>query len=233
MTAMSNQLKELHDRLLASKPEGATHDVDSCPLCAMEQTATDPGGSMPETFTQEEVNELIANAMSEATATLQQRVAELEAQAQETEVGRAVAEAVADKDATISELQAKLDEATAARTAVETKLAETEAFWAEAIDAHVQSEELAARKDERASQAKEAGVFDEKYIEENADRFAAMSDEDWASRLDEWKVVAAAIQPVPATTKPAATALQASREETGIDGGSHLSVLGRMRRVKA
>lgn len=222
------ELKVLHDQLLAARPEGAEHDEATCPLCAMETVDhdTNPGGSMPETFTQADLDAAVAAA----TADLQTRLEELGAQVRDTEVGRAVAEAVAAKETEVSELQAQLDAAEAARTAAESKLTETEQFWADAIASHEEQATVAARRDERVAKAKEASVLSEEYLEKNADRFAAMTDEDFAARLEEWRAIAAA-----AGTKnsaiPAKTALVAARS-TEEAPASALAYIGDLRRAR-
>jgi hypothetical protein len=126
----------------------------------------------------------------------------------DTEVGQAIAEAVAAKETEVSELQTKLDAAEAARTAAEHKLSETEQFWTDAIATAQEQAQIAARRDERVTEAKNAGVLSDAYIDEHADRFAAMSDEDFRARLDEWKTIAAAAG---ANGIPAKTALEAAR----------------------
>lgn len=210
----TQQLKDLHDHLLAQRPEGAKHDEDSCALCAMGEPgnqSTNPGGSMPESFTQDDVD----GAVAAATADLKKRLSELEAQVQESEVGKAVAEATSAKDAAVSELQSKLDAAEAARTAAENKLAETEQYWSDAIAASEEEAAFAARREQRVAAAKEAGVFGDDYVTENADRFAAMAEEDFAARLQEWQLIAGqASKATPGKPKiPAVTALRAARAE--------------------
>jgi hypothetical protein len=224
-----NELKVLHDQLLASKPEEAAHDEATCPLCAMETVAThdtNPGGSMPETFSQEDVEAAVAAA----TTDLQKRLEELGAQVRDTEVGRAVADALATKDTEVSELQAQLDAAEAARTAAENKLTEVEQFWADAITAHEEEATFAARREQRVTEATEAGVFSDDYIGENADRFAAMSDEDFKARLDEWKVIASKAG-ASVTAIPSKTALTASRVEDN-QPATALAYIGEMRRSR-
>lgn len=210
----THELKVLHDRLLAEKPEGVEHDADDCVLCALEDPdiQATPGGSMSESFTQEDVDAAVAAA----TADLQKRLSDLEGQVQETEVGKAVADAIAPKDASIGELQSKLDAAEAARTAAEAKLTETEQFWSDAIAEQQQAVAFAARRDARVAAAKEASVFSDEYIAEHADRFAAMEDADFTARLEEWRLIAAerGAKGDGVTAKvPATTALQASRVE--------------------
>lgn len=181
-------------------------------------------------FTQEEVEAKIAEAVAAATDPLKNRIAELETAAQETEVGQAVAEAVAAKDTEISELQSKLDEAVAAKTAAESKLGETEQFWADAIAAHQEQEAFAARRAERIAKAKEAGIFEDEYLEEHADRFAAMDQEDFDARLAEWQLIAersgTSTSPAPSAPKP--TAMQATRTPDGAKG-SALALIGELR----
>lgn len=226
----NHELRAIHDRLLEVMPEGAEHEAGSCPLCvAMDAIDHDrtPGGVMPETFTQDELDAAIAAA----SGPLQQRLAELEAQVKETEVGRAVAEVSAAKETEISDLQTQLDAATVARTAAETALAETQQYWADAIAAHEQAAEIAARKDERTAKAKELGVFTEDYVVSNADRFAAMSDEDFAARIEEWRLIAKREVPVGAAVSkiPAQTALAASRADAHTAPGSALGRLAEWR----
>lgn len=181
---------------------------------------------MPEQFTQEDVDAAIAAA----TSPLQQRLAELEAQAQESEVGKAVAQAVGEKESQIADLQGKLDSATAAATTAESRLAETETFWADAIAAHEAAVVTAARKEQRIGQATELGVFSADYVAANADRFAAMSDEDFAARIEEWKLIASVAKPAGETTAvPATTAMVAARTEPNHAAGSKLNRLAELR----
>lgn len=182
---------------------------------------------MPETFTQDDLDAAVAAAGAE----LHKRLAELEAQVQETEVGKAISDAVAGKDAEIAELQSKLDSAEAARTAAESKLVETEQFWTDAIAEHEVAAALAARREARVAQAREAGVFGDDYIVSNADRFAAYSDEEWDERLKEWALIATKTGKVSAGSSagPVNTALVASRSDASSASPSSLSLLTELR----
>lgn len=227
--SVTTELKDLHDHLLAAKPDEAKHDAATCPLCAVEANAThdtNSGGSMPESFTQADLDAAIAAATSD----LQKRLEELGAQVRDTEVGQAVAEAVAAKETEVSELQTKLDAAEAARTAAENKLAETEQYWTDAIAAAEEAAQVAARREERVAEAKKAGVLADAYVDENADRFAAMSDEDFKARLDEWRAIAAAAGNKTGDI-PAKTALNAARatEEQPTSALSYIADLRRDR----
>lgn len=231
---MDQGLVALHARLLAEKPEGVEHDEATCPLCALEtdpthETNDAPGGEVvSDSFTQEQVDELIAKAVTDATAPLQAQLDDLGKAVQETEVGKAVAAATEPLEAQIEELQKKVDDAEVAKTAAETAKAELEAFWTTAI---TESEEAAARetrKGERVEAAKAAGVLTEDYITEQADRLADMSDEEFAARIDEWKVIA---EQAKTTSKiPGDTTFTASRETASNHEGSALGVLRDMRK---
>lgn len=203
------------------------HDEATCPLCALGADAThdtNSGGSMPESFTQADLEAAVAAATSD----LQKRLEELGAQVRDTEVGQAVAEAVAAKETEVSELQNKLDAAEAARTAAENKLSETEKYWTDAITSAEEAAQVAARREERVAEAKKAGVLSDAYVDENAERFAAMSGEDFKARMDEWRAIAAS-----AGTKtgeiPAKTALNAARA-TEDQPTSALSYIADLRR---
>lgn len=186
------------------------------------------------TYTQEQMDAAIAAAVakatSEATASLQSKLDALEAASKESEVGKAVeaavAEAITPLQSQVSDLQKQLDDATVARTAAETAKAEVEAFWADAVAKAEQEQTVAARKDERIAKIRDAKVFDDAYIEANADRFAAMSDEDFAARMEEW----AAAVPKTTTFIPTATALTAARQDGApANQGSALSELKKFR----
>jgi hypothetical protein len=165
---------------------------------------------MPEQYTQADLDAAVASA----TDPLRQRLAELEAEVTETEVGKAVAAATADRDTQIADLQHQLDTATAARSAAETKLTETDQYWTAAVAAAQEAVAIAARRDERTAKAAELGVFSDEYLASNAQRFAVMSDEDFAARLDEWRLIAAQAKPgADRTDIPATTAFMAHRTE--------------------
>jgi hypothetical protein len=229
---MSEQLKALHDRMMAEKPEGVPHPAD-CPLCAMGEinhNEIPEGGSMSE-FTKEQVDAAVAEAVEAATASLKTKLAELESAAQETEVGKAVAEATGPLNDQIADLQAKLDAEVLARTTAEEAKTEVEEFWTKAIADKEEADAVAARKDERLTKLKEvAPEGAHAYLDENADRFAAMSDEDFDARIEEYRTITAKADP--GSEIPTTTALTAAREGAsgaGTQPGSMLSELGSLR----
>lgn len=214
---MATTLQALHDQLLLEKPEEASHDAAYCGFCLATVTAVTAenasdltnGGSVsePKTYTEAE----FTSAISEV-ADLKAQLAELTLAAGASEVDAKVAEAVAGVEATVAELQSKLDAAVLEAQAAKDELAARIAAEAEAVAAAQAAEELAARKETRLAQVKEHASFPEDYLAENADRFAAMSDDDFEAALADWKVVAA--KPVSGEI-PAVTAMTAARTTDG------------------
>ena len=209
---MSTTLKSLHDQLLLDQPEDASHEADSCEFCiATAEIASDQnnGGSVSDkTYTEAE----FTSAISEV-AGLKAQLAELTAAAEASNIDAKIAEAVAGSEAKAAELQSQLDaavlEAEAAKAehiALVTQIAETEA-------AATAAAELAARKDERLVQVKEHASFPDEYVEANADRFAAMSDEAFEAALADWKAIGVKAPIVDGI--PAVTAMTAARSTDG------------------
>lgn len=225
---MGETLKERHDHLIANRPDGVEHDEASCPFCLL-AALDNQGGSMG--YTQEQLDAAIRDAVDAATGPMQARITELESVQQETEVGQAIAEAVEPLNVQVAELQQQLDTAVVEKAAADQAKADLEAWWSNAITEQTEAEAAAARKDERLGKLKEAAP--EKahaYLEENADRFAAMSDDDFEARLEEYRAIASA-DGDPAI--PTATALTAAREgaATGTPAGSMLGELSSLRRT--
>jgi hypothetical protein len=234
---MGSDLKVLHDRLLSEQPDGAVHDPDDCPLCDMEETnpMNDPEGGDVGSFTQEQLDAAVAKAVAEATGPLTQRIEELSASAKETEVGKAISDALAPKEAEIADLQSKLDAAEARATKAETEFTDFKAAAEAKEKEDEENKAREARKGDRVKAMKDAKVFSDTYVDENADRFAAMSDEDFAARMEEWKAVTASKGEGGeggGEKIPEKTGLQAAREGSGngnLPTGSLLGELGSLR----
>ncbi len=205
-------LKELHDRLLAERPEGDPHDKANCAVCAMHSdnegaAGGHPGGDMT-TFTQEQLDEAIASA----TAPLAARVAELEGMSKVAEIDAAINDArkplEEELTTTKASLDAKVVEAQTERDRAEGILAWLEGEATSATEAAARAEKQAAR----VAEAKEAFAFEDEYVAANSERWADISDEEWAATLESWRTIAAK---VPATagadtgSPPAATGLAA------------------------
>jgi len=186
-------------------------------------------------FTQADIDAAVASAKADDEAkmvALQTQVDALTAASKETEVGQAVAAAVAEKETEISALQSELDMTKTALLAAEESKTAIVAFWTEAIAAQELEDAAAMQRAERLTRAKAADrpdVFDDAYVEAQADHLASLSDEDFAARLAEWKVVFDAMKNGKKKTPPANCAIQASREPDDNHTGSALSAIGTMR----
>lgn len=197
-------LKALHDLLLAGKPEGATHPAD-CPVCAITPAREE---ATLKTYTEDELRAAIDAAVGDLRGELDTFRASQEAQAVEARITKAVTEATEPLSTQVSELQAKLD-ASVLETAAEK--AKADALEAEKVAA-AEAATVAARKDERLTKVKEVANFPEAYLDSNADRFAAMSDEEFEARLEEYRQIA--VKATGTDGLPLKTALKAT---TGTD----------------
>lgn len=185
------ELKALHDRMLAEQPEGASHDAATCGLCTpglLETASTTlTGGSVSEkTRTEDEYNKLV----SEVEA-LKAQVAEYSATANEAEVDAKVSAATAELEQQVAALQAQLDTAVAEAETSKQQHEALVAFLEAEQAAQAEAAALEARKAERIEAVKEAAPFTDDYIAENADRWAGLSDDEFAAAINDWKAVAA------------------------------------------
>lgn len=215
------ELKAIHDRMLAEQPEGASHDASLCPFCApavLEAASTTlSGGSVSEkTYTEDEYNELASQVEA-----LKAQVADLTATASEAEVDAKVSVATAELEQQVADLQAQLD-TSVAEAATSKQQFESLVSYLEAEEvARAEAEALEARKSERIEAVKEAAPFSDDYISENADRWAALSDDEFAAAIEDWKTVAAkAVATVTDSVDnkkddniPAETAMKASADQ--------------------
>lgn len=214
--AAKDGLKSLHDRLLAEKPDGANHDSDTCPLCAMDDSSLDtPGGAV--TYTEEELQA----AVDKAVAAMQARVTELEQSQQVSEVESAKAALRAELQTTVDDLQSQLDAAVLKAEAAERERDEIKAWLDAEATAQAEAEAIQARKEERLTKIREAASFPEDYLTQNADRFAAMSDDDFNTAVESWKAIA----PAGTSTIPEKTALHAGRESESTAGSALKDVI--------
>lgn len=207
---MSTTLKSLHDRMLAEQPEDALHVASTCPLCtpSVETASANLNGGLvaePKTYTQEE-----HDALAAVVSALQAQVAELTAAGESSAMDAKIAAAVAQVEAQVTELQSQLDAAVLEAQAAKDERDTTIAYLTGERDAAEAASALSARRDERIAKVKEAASFPDEYLESNADRFAAMSDEDFEKALEDWKVIAPAPKPA-SSVIPAATAMTAAR----------------------
>jgi hypothetical protein len=188
---MSKVLKDLHDALLEERPEGVEHDSLNCPLCGdvpVETASADPTGgkvSDEKTYTEAEYTQLVAQVSS-----LEAQIAELTKAAEVEAIDARIAEAKADLEAQVADLQSKLDTAVLEAEASRTELDNVLSFLASEQAAAEEAAALEARREERIAKVKEVASFPDDYLETNAERFAAMSDEAFEAALEDWKTIA-------------------------------------------
>lgn len=211
---MSTTLKTLHDRLLEERPDDATHVASDCPFCvdaAEIASANLTGGSVADTktYTEEEHAALLAQV-----ADLTAKIAELTTATATSQTDAAVAAAKAELEAQISDLQAKLDTAVLEAQAAKEDRDATVSYLEGEAAAVEAAAAIAARKDERMAKVKEVASFPDEYLTENADRFAAMSDEEFEKALEDWKVIAPKKAGSTDDKIPAKTAMTAASTST-------------------
>ncbi len=199
------EARRLHDDLMAARPDGARHDADLCQFCTEQASTalgTPPGPAGPgvteksneiteggdtptmsDTMNMETHNALQAQAVADAVKTTEAALA-----TKTTEAAQATARvseletANAGLTADVERLNKELDEAQVKLSAATEEVANLKK---EAADKE-QAAEQAKVEQARSEQVKNLKLFGDEYVAEKASRWAAMSDEDWASQLDEW-----------------------------------------------
>jgi hypothetical protein len=134
----------------------------------------------------------------------------MQAAAQSNEVESLVAAAQAESAQLVEELRTQLDVAVLEK---QRTIDEFEAYRAdiEQREAAIAAEkEFAAKRDERLGQVREVAAFPDTYLTDNAERWARMSDEDFAAALGEYQTLSGGRKVE--SSIPKRTALVASRE---------------------
>lgn len=199
---MDRRAIELHDEALELMPEGASHDEASCPICVEKsslevESNTDNSsskedepkeGSMSEnktdTLSQETHDALLRSAVQDATAALTRDNEALTEQVEALTSERDEAkEKVSTLEGEVARLNDEFDSAQVELAAANEKVEELEADIAQR-DEEAELREVAQ---ERAKQVRNLKLFPDEAIDEKAERWARLSDEEWAERLDEWK----------------------------------------------
>lgn len=218
----SLDLQAIHDLLMVSKPSEASHDASLCPLCVASDDGAeahnddDTLGGDVSTYTQDELNAAVAEAVADIQAKLDALTAEQGLAEFETRLSE-MAEA---HEAKVAELQAQIDAAMASAEAATKErddlvaLREAEQVAAEAAEA------LAARTEE--IKAVVAGLFAEDYVTANLERWAGMEAEAFEALLVDWQAAAEAAKAPKADDKTdeklnatASTAMQTSADADG------------------
>lgn len=213
---ITKEMKTLHDNLLKDKPEGASHDEASCPLCAYEE-----GGPMGE-FSQEEVDAAIALAIEEATKPLKDEITKLTASEEEVAIAARIEEATQPLVEQIADIQSKLDLAVLEAQTAKDALTSTLAYLDQINTEKEIAERMQAVKTERLAKIAEVATFPEDFVAENADRWAAMDDETFATTLESFRLVASKPSTTITRDIPVGTAMTAASQPNGSANGMDL-----------
>ncbi len=221
MTAMKN-LQEIHDRMIASRPEGVSCPED-CIYCSGEYAASDGGTIVSDkTITEEESKALIAAAVAEATAEAQSEIAVLKAAAEEAGKNPFAKKDDDEEDdekykkakADFEELSVKYDAAVLDAENAKRERDEMAAWLQSEADKVVAEAEMATLKADRIAKVAEVVTFPEAHVAERADMWAALDDEKFEALLADYKALGDK-QPSDSGPLPHFTAMQAARDESG------------------
>lgn len=218
-------LQELHDALIASKPEGASCP-DDCPFCLARldrevATEIDPEGgtNVSKTYEETEVQALVSAAVAKATEDLHKELDTFKTSQQAEEIEAKIAAAKAEGEEALAELQKKLDEAVLDAEKAKKERDELNAWLTEEATKIEQEAQVAALRDERVAKVAEVATFPEDYVKERADAWASLTDEAFEALLADYKAVASK-EETPASPGPISrvSAMQATRETTNGNG---------------
>lgn len=213
-----DSLKDIHDLLVAMKPEGASHDEDTCTICA---AGSDQSGDdmADKTFTEAELHAATAAAVAEAVKPLEEKIKDLSASQESAEVESKIAEATAELTAKVEAVEAERDTAVIEAETAKTAAAELTAFLESVAAEEAATAETARLRDERIAKVAEVASFPAEYVEKNADRWASMEEAAFDGLLADY--TAAGAKPAPKSeggdTVPTGTAFTASRETSGLN----------------
>lgn len=212
---MADNLKDMHELMLAMMPEGATHDEDTCTIC---QASTDTGEDMADkTYTEAEHTAALANAVAEAVKPLEEKINAFSATQQSAEVDSKIAEVTAELTAKLEEAEAARDTAVLEAQSAKTAHDELVAYLDGVATEEAAKAEVAERRDERVGKVAEVANFPEDYVKSNADRWAGMDSEAFEALLEDYKAAGGKPAPKQDSLPPAGTALTAGREDLGSD----------------
>jgi hypothetical protein len=183
-------LKEIHDQLLAEKPEDAQHDEATCLWCKGEfssavDTEIQGGSESVKTYTEDEYNSVLVKVSA-----LETKLSELEGAQQESVVEAKIGEIKAQTEAQVAELQTKLDTAVLEAEAAKSEKDKVLEYLADVKTEADKAEETARLREERVATVKEQTSFPDSRIEERADAWASMDEAAFEAALEDWKAIA-------------------------------------------
>lgn len=205
-------LKDLHDKWLAEKPEGATHDAVGCPHCNPDLSTNSDGGGDMKTFTEDEYNEGVQAAVANLKSEADTKIADLESRI------TALTEAAsnAEEQSEIAKVQTELDKAEIRVADAEKRYTDVVAYLQAEADAAAEAVEREEKRDARRSAMKEHTSLSDEKIEERLDLWVAMADEAFEAHLEDLKALSAA-----------------SREDAGANTGSRETAMSNVRDDKS
>jgi hypothetical protein len=186
---MSGPSKEVHDWLLAHKPDGASHDMMTCPFCTEKASQLEDNVADEKLLSQEQHDTLLKAAVEKASH-----------------------EVTAERDAEIIALNEKL----ASAEATITEKDEVIQSFKDADAAREEAKRLDALAVERVDQVKEVANFSDEQIASRKAAWAKMSVEDFDSLLEDFKAVSTAAKG--SSEKPPKTNFDGTRETAGTKG---------------
>lgn len=181
-------LKDIHDKMLASKPESAVHDESTCVMCQSDSgtvSTSSAGGGDMKTYTEDEFNA----ALREAVAPLQAELDTLKSSQVEGEIQAKVDAAVSEFAQKLADLQSELDKAELRASEAVKERDEIVAFLEAEVKTAEEAALLEAKRSERKEAIQEVASFSDEYVDANLDRWTAMDDEAFTAVLEDWKAV--------------------------------------------
>ncbi len=154
-----------------------------------EENNPSKGGDMTTTFSQEQVDAMIAEALTP----MQEELSALKAESDAEEVETQIATLTEQYTAEVAEIRSQLDAQVLETSAATAKYDELVTMLTDAATAEAEAAERAERLESRLAQIEEVANFPEEYIVENSDRWAAMSDEAFEATLADYTAVAAGL----------------------------------------
>lgn len=146
------------------------------------------GADMAESYTEAELKAKV----DEATAEMRAELDSFKAKADADAVDAKVATVKAEYDEKVEALQKDLDTAVLEAQAAKAEKDETLSYLADLAAAETAEAEKAARRDERLAKVKEVASFPDEYVDANADRWVELSEESFASLLEDYATVSKA-----------------------------------------
>ncbi len=223
MTSM-DKLQETHDRLVAKMPEGVSCP-EGCLFCSGEYASLIKGGSVGDTktYTEDELQALVAAAVATATTDLRTQLDSLKAGEESAATEAKIAEIEATSKTEIDAITAKLDAAVIDAEQAKKERDELTSWLSAESEKLVAEAEKATRRADRIAQVAAVVTFPEDYVKERAEKWADLDDEQFAAQLEDYKLMSKnapkSNDPEPL---PTFTAMQASRDtdETSVVGSA-------------